>query len=95
MKVSLAEIRSFVDKALDDFAAISGDGDVEIPQDLYWYVGDDDMYDFQRKPEQLEVGSHATEIEQLRDAVRNNGFSGRNGLKFIAGLLSHLSGTKP
>ena len=66
MRVTIKELRRFAN-LLFDHLETSGQTEVEIDKDYYWFIPDDAVHSVYQEPSKFTVGQLSQDMEALRD----------------------------
>ena len=90
MRIDINELEVLVKLSLASLKLVEGASEFELEYDNYWIVGSDDIYNLEKMPSLLEVGSLYDDINELRE-MTSDGHISKVGLQHLSSLLRYLS----
>jgi hypothetical protein len=91
MDIDLELIKTALIRSIDDYARMYSKGPMELDEDYYWKVMDDQLFDMTKPPESLGVGDLREDFTYIKSCIDNDNMFGPLEMQYLAGLLNWLS----
>lgn len=86
IRVDLGELRQSILTLLDHVASVEGPT-VDLPQDYFWSIPSDELYEGRSRPGDLTIGQLSESLENLRTMRENDSMTVSFGMVWLADIL--------
>jgi len=91
MKIDLELLKTLICRSIDDFIFLHGKKEIDINEDMYWSILDKDLFDMNKKPSDLGVGSLNEELSAIIKQYQSGEHLGSPAMQPLAAMITCLS----
>ena len=90
--VSINDVETGILKVIKSIKELEGeDFQLQLEQDYYWNIGVDDTYRVEKNPENLDIGSLHSDVEQIERIARGETSPVPYNIKLFSALLKYMA----
>jgi hypothetical protein len=90
--VNINDLETSFLKVIESIKELKGENfQLELGQDYYWNIGDDDLYRVEKKPGNLDIGSLYSDVEQIERIAKSETSAVPYNIKLFSAMLKYMA----